>query len=98
MLPALLLGIALLVGCGDPDFDDPKTLEKILEKALSEKDLQERGPEGDKLYYAPNNQAPYTGWLKMMYETGQVELLAHFEDGKQDGLAVGLRWPPKSGH
>ena len=70
VLPALLLGIALLAQADD-NLDAPKTLAKILEKALPRDELQERGPKGEELKYAPNSQAPYTGWTKRVYDNGQ---------------------------
>jgi antitoxin component YwqK of YwqJK toxin-antitoxin module len=38
------------------------------------------------LAYAPNQQTPYTGWAKEMYDNGQMAGLAQFKDGKPDGL------------
>jgi len=58
----------LLFGCGSPDLDDPKTLDDIIAEAIDEDKLQERGKEGEKLFYAPNKQTPYTGWVKKLYE------------------------------
>ena len=46
----------LLFGCGSPDLDDPKTLDDIIAEAIDEDKLQERGKEGEKLFYAPNKQ------------------------------------------
>jgi len=40
----------------------------------------------EKLLYAPNEQKPYTGWIKEMYNNGQVKELVHYRDGKKDGL------------
>ena len=85
--------MALLVGCGDDlddlkalnDLDDQKTLNKIVEEALDLRKSRQRH-EGDFLKYAPNSQEPYAGWIKMMYDNGQVKMLSHHKDGKQDGL------------
>ena len=81
--------LVLLGGCGEPNLDDAETTDKILAEALDADKLQERGEEGEKLAYAPNEQEPYTGWLKEMYNNGQVKALAHIKDGKPDGLATG---------
>lgn len=87
LLPFLLLVFALLfVGCGKPDLDDPDKLNKILEEALDADKIQERGVKGQVLLYAPNDQKPYTGWVKSMHSNGQVELLGQIKDGKPDGL------------
>ena len=71
---------------GDPDLDDPKALDKIAGDAVASEKLQQRGPDGEELSYAPNSQIPYTGWVKSMYENGQVKTLTHCKDGKPDGL------------
>jgi antitoxin component YwqK of YwqJK toxin-antitoxin module len=84
----------LLFGCGSPDLDDPKkldlddpkTLDNIIAEAIYEERLQKRGKKGEELSYAPNMQMPYTGWVKDLYENGQVEELSQFKDGKKDGL------------
>ena len=76
---------------GDPDFDDPKTRDKIVGAALASEKLQERGPDGEELSYAPNSQIPYTGWVKKLYSNGQVESLAHYKDGEKDGLRTTWR-------
>jgi antitoxin component YwqK of YwqJK toxin-antitoxin module len=84
-----LAGIALLaIGCGksEPDLDDSKVLDKLLEDALEESKLQKRGPVGEQLAYAPNEQQPYTGWVKSMHPNGQVEGLVFIKDGKLHGL------------
>jgi len=89
LLPPLLLVFALLfVGCGKPDLDDPDTLNKILEEALDMDKIQEREVKGAVLFYAPNDQKPYTGWIKSMHSNGQVELLGQIKDGKIDGLST----------
>jgi antitoxin component YwqK of YwqJK toxin-antitoxin module len=83
LLPCLLLISALLfVGCGKPDLDDPEKLDKILEGAIDADKLQERGKEGDELFYAPNSQTPYTGWAKEMHSNGQVEVLSRYKGGQ----------------
>ena len=81
--------VALLVaGCGGPDLDDKETLDKIIAEAIDGNTLQERGNEGEKLSYAPNQQTPYTGWAKEMYDNGQIWSLGQIKDGKMDGLAT----------
>ncbi len=83
-----LFAAALCLGFlweGEPDLNDPKTLDKILSEAISEDRMQERGREGEKLSYAPNSQTPYTGWVKVMHENGQVEGVVNSKDGKADG-------------
>ena len=50
--------------------------------------LQGRGKEGEELIYAPNNQTPFTGWAKSMYDNGQIKYLIQYKDGKKDGLST----------
>ena len=76
----------LMVGCGTPDLDDKETRDKIIAEAIDGDTLQERGKDGEKLAYAPNQETPYTGWAKEMYDNGQIEMLAQIKDGKKDGL------------
>ena len=76
----------LMVGCGSPNVDDPETLDKIIAEAIDADKLQGRGKEGEELIYAPNNQTPFTGWAKSMYDNEQIKYLIQFKDGKKDGL------------
>jgi antitoxin component YwqK of YwqJK toxin-antitoxin module len=78
----------LMVGCGSPNVDDPETLDKIIAEAIDGEKLQGRGKEGEELIYAPNNQTPFTGWAKSMYDNGQIKYLIQYKDGKKDGLST----------
>ena len=81
-----VLMIALIAGCSNaPDLSNKETLAEILDQAIELEKIQYRGKRGEKLRYAPNETAPYTGWVKDMYPDGQVAKLFHFEDGKMDG-------------
>ena len=65
--------------------DTPKSLsdadvEGFLKEAVGEESLQYR----DGLFY--QNNEPYSGWAKNMYDSGQVEELGQAKDGKPDGL------------
>ncbi len=69
--------------------DTPKSLsdgdvERLLKEAVEEESLQYR----DGLFY--QNNEPYSGWAKGMYDSGQAKGLGQFKDGKQDGLE--MRW------
>jgi len=81
--------LVLLGGCGKPNLDDAETLDKILAEAIDKEKLQGRVGEGEKLLYALNEQTPFTGWAKNMYNNGQVESLANWKDGKPNGLYTG---------
>ena len=69
--------------------ETPKSLsdadvERLLKEAAEEESLQYR----DGLFY--QNNEPYSGWAKGMYDSGQPKGLGQFKDGKQDGLE--MRW------
>ena len=81
-----LVTALLMLGCGSPDVDDPETLDEIIAEAIDEDNLQHRGKEGEKLFYAPNEQTPYTGWIKEIHSNGQVRMLLQIKDGKPNGL------------
>ena len=85
LLP-LLLAPQLLADDAKPNLDDPATRGKIVAQAIDEHELQKRGEEGAQLYYAPNSQTPYTGWVKQMGENGQLQVLHQLKDGKEHGL------------
>jgi hypothetical protein len=69
---------------GEPS-ESPNSLsdadvERLLKEAVERDSLEER----DGLIY--QNNEPFSGWGKMMYDSGQVQLLVQLKDGKQDGL------------
>lgn len=93
ILVLLLVSMTLLVGCGrpdlnNPDLNNPDNLNMILEKAIVKEKLQKRGKVDEQLAYVPNDQKPYTGWVKEMYENGQVKVLWQYKNGIVDGLHV----------
>ena len=87
---------ALVIGCGEgdmddsefdledlPNVDDPIVRAQILLQALDEDNLQTRqAPSGEKLHYTPNQQVPYTGWVR------DDRVLYQIEGGKRHGLYV----------
>ena len=85
ILFALFVGL-LMVGYGSTDLDNPEILNKIIAEAID--GLQKRGKKGEELSYAPNEQTPYTGWVKSMYDNGQLKALNLFKDGKLNGLTT----------
>lgn len=68
--------------------NDPVTLEKILAEALEGNTFRKKGKEGEELYYASNEQTPYTGWAKKMHDNGLLKELIQLKDGKLDGLSM----------
>lgn len=88
---ALLLVASLLVA-GDrvfgeetPDLDDPKVREEILKEAVLAENLEERGPDGEKLGFQAGSQSPYTGWVRRFHQNGRLVSLCHYKDGMRNG-------------
>jgi hypothetical protein len=71
------------------DFDDLETRKGIIAEAITVKKFERRGEKGEELFYASNEQTPYTGWLKVMYGNGQIKVLGQLKDGKPSRLT---RW------
>jgi len=65
-----------------PNLDDPKVREATVAAAFDWGKLEERGKKGEELYYAPNQQTPYSGWAKYMHDNGRIRSLVHCMDGK----------------
>jgi len=70
--------------------ETPKSLsdadiKQVIEKALDEEKTQARNG----LVYRINESEPYSGWVKWMFDSGQVWSLRQFKDGKGDGLFMG---------
>ena len=68
----------------EPSSDTPNSLsdadvERLLKEAVDMESLEER----DDLAYQDNK--PYSGWAKMIHDSGQVQALSQFKDGKPDG-------------
>ena len=68
--------------------DDPATLDKIIAEAIAAEKLERRDKEGENLIHAQNQQKPYTGWVKIMYDNRQIMSLAQYRDGQLDGQAA----------
>ena len=81
--------LTLLIGCGgEPNLDNPKVREKILAEAIEIRKLQFRTtPSGEKIIYAPNQEKPYTGWVKAMGVGGEFDhpMLISAERGIPNG-------------
>ena len=85
-IPALLA--VLLLGCGEPNLDDPKVRDKIFAEAINKDILQiRRTPSGEEMPYAPNEQKSYTGWVKDQKQEQGLRLLGlwRMKDGKKNG-------------
>ena len=67
------------------DLDDNETRNRIIAEAIDYEKLEGRGEGGEELYYAPNKQTPYSGWMKCMDNDGQIRWLFQCKDGKYDG-------------
>ena len=84
----LLFAALLVAGCGEKSSDSvtlplsDADVERLLKEAVDGDSLQERNG----LVYQSNESEPFSGWAKWMYDSGQVESLGRFKDGKRDGL------------
>jgi antitoxin component YwqK of YwqJK toxin-antitoxin module len=65
------------------NLDDNETLAKTIAGAIDLDKLQRKEKAGEILYYAPNKQTPYTGWVKRMHGNGQIAWLVQYKDGKK---------------
>ena len=75
-----------------PNLNDPATFQRILAEAKDIDELKKRGKKGEELYYTPDNDKPYTGWVKIMKIMGKgphVHHLMQFKDGKLHGFDTG---------
>lgn len=71
------------------DLDDKETRDKIIAEAIDDAILQTRIKDGEELQYAPDQEKPYSGWVKVYHESGQIHALAQCKDGKKNGIEVG---------
>ena len=53
-----LVGVAAARGEDRLDLSKSEVLQKILGEAILRDTLEERGPEGEKLFYAPDGKSP----------------------------------------
>ena len=88
-LLCLIFPIILLVGYGQPDLDDPKVLDVILDEAVHLNSLQRKGSRGKESFYDPNKDYSYTGWAKLMHPNGKLHFLMYLNNGKPDGICSG---------
>ena len=68
--------------------DDPEMRERIIAKAIDVDMLRKRMKEDVVYFYAPNNQMPYTGWIKWMHGNAQIKQLALVKDGTKQGPSI----------
>ena len=83
-----LFAALLVAGCGEKSPNEEaaaveplgdSAIDKALKEAVDFDSLEER----ESLFY--QNNEPFSGWIKGMYDSGQVRTLSHFIDGKLDG-------------
>ena len=76
-----LFAALLLAGCGEKSLSDAD-VEQLLKEAAEVGSLEWR----DDLAY--QNSEPYSGWVKEMYNSGQVQSLVRLKDGRPHGLII----------
>ena len=79
----LLFAALLVAGCGEKSLSG-SAIEKALGEAVEYDSLQERND----LYYQVNKIKPYSGWAKVLYDSGQAEQLFGIKDGKREGRTL----------
>ena len=80
----VLFAAILVAGCGDEQSRSDSRVKRLIKMAVEEGSLLKR----DDRMYRTNESEPYSGWVKSMYESGQVQGLGKFKDGKLNGLAT----------
>lgn len=97
MLPVTLIYCMVLcfLGCAADDDMSPSDtlqptgtdLEQLIAEALDRDKLQTRGPLETQLFYEPNQDTPYTGWVKDYYDDDgeDISMLAQVINGKYHG-------------
>lgn len=87
------LTLAINTGCGEPNIENPKVRERIFADAMHFSFIQTRSsPSGEELAFAPNQNHPYTGWIK----GGGVEIYdSGFATGANGFLIQVQRGKPK---
>ena len=83
------------LGCSADEEENPSDalllseadLEQLIAQALDADKLQTRGPEGEELFYQPNQETPYTGWVKEYYDDEEEDIrsLVSVRNGKLHG-------------
>ena len=64
-----------------PDFSNQETVDAILAEAVDKDTLKEK----DGISMASDGQAPFDGWSKGLYPSGQAAILERYKAGKLDG-------------
>ena len=76
----------MLGGCGESNVDEVTKLNEVtFDKAIEEAVLVESIQKRNEIYYQPNKSKPYSGWVKEVYDSGQVKELFQVQDGKETG-------------
>ncbi len=87
------LAFMMFIGCGEPNLDNPKVVERIFAQAIDFHNLQFREtPSGEDIGYAPNQNQPYTGWVKAsgadFSEFVIHRALTQFQKGEANGVYI----------
>ena len=91
----LYIGVMTICGCDHliqdippnvnnvSDLDDPSIRSEIFDVAIKETSLRTKlFPSGEKVYYAPKQDQPFTGWVK------NNRKLQQFQNGKKHGIYI----------
>ena len=93
LLSVFFAASIFFIGCGDPNLENSKTRERILNQAVDFSTLQIRDSASDEeTFYAPNQNKPYTGWVKgdgeSMEDWTVAGVLVQYQKGKAHGIFI----------
>ena len=86
----LLFAALLFASCGEKSSDSvtlplsDADVERLLKEAVDIDSL----PERDGSLYQINGSKPYSGWVKRMYDSGQVKSLGKSKNDEPDGHSI----------
>ena len=85
---AFFLTLLFLVGCSeDVEEEDIDIDEAIIDEAIIDAVDAEIIQDRNGLFYLPNTETPYTGWVKGYYsDSEQLEIRYHVKNGEREGL------------
>ena len=70
------------------DPTNPDSVAVVYDAAVCQDKIQERKINDETIYYLPNSDSPYSGWLKEKPDRLSKKTLSHITLGKRDGLLV----------
>ena len=95
LIPLFLLGCAvdvdydtsgfIVAGIQRIDLDDLSLRKQIIAQAIDDDRLESKGDCCNEIMHAPQDDVPYTGWMKSTYSDGKIFILGQYKEGKENG-------------